>query len=150
MKAFIAGISTSFIDIPDKIAVAIFFAGCSIRCPGCQNEALWNKSSGTLVTLENVLDEIDANRLADGVAFLGGEPTDQLEFLIALAQKIDLYKALYTGREFEQLPAQLLDEINFIVCGPFRQDLPNDGFPASSNQRIFNKVGGSWICQNSQ
>jgi len=150
VKAFIARISTSFVDVPEKIAAAIFFAGCSIRCPGCQNEALWDKASGTLLTLENVLSSIQANRLAESVAFLGGEPTDQLEFLIALAQKIDLYKALYTGREFENLPVQLLNEINFIVCGPFRQDLLQNGFPASSNQRIFNKVGDSWICQNSQ
>ncbi len=150
MEAFIARIGTSFVDVPDKIAVSIFFAGCSIRCPGCQNEALWERTSGTLATLDEVLSIIQANPLAESVAFLGGEPTDQLEFLIALAHKITLHKTLYTGREFEDLPIKLLNEINFIVCGPFRQDMFRNGFPASCNQRIFNKVGDSWICQNSQ
>ena len=150
MKAFIAKINTSFIDVPDKIASAIYFSGCSIRCPGCHNKELWERKSGTLTDINEVLQNIEKNKLADSVVFLGGEPTDQVDFLIALCQKINKYKALYTGREFENLPPSLIKELDMIVCGPYIKDLPSKGFLASSNQRFFLKKGNQWICQASQ
>jgi anaerobic ribonucleoside-triphosphate reductase activating protein len=146
--AYIARICTSFIDVPDKVAVAVYFAGCSIRCKGCQNAILWEKSSGTLTSIELVLNKIQDNQLADSIVFLGGEPTDQIEFLIELCKNVSLFKTLYTGREFENLPEDLTKTLDMIVCGPYRQDLQCQGFPASSNQRIFKKENESWICQN--
>lgn len=150
MEAFIAQMTTSFIDVPDKIAFAIFFAGCSIRCPGCQNKALWEQASGTPHTLEEIVENISDHPIAESVVFLGGEPTDQLDFLIALLPRIQRHKVLYTGREFEELPRNLTDQLDMIICGPYRQDLARSGFPASSNQRIFNKVSCQWICQKFQ
>jgi anaerobic ribonucleoside-triphosphate reductase activating protein len=150
MEAFIAHLTTSFVDVPDKIALAIYFAGCSIRCPDCQNKALWERSSGTVFTLDDLLQQINQHPLAESIVFLGGEPTDQKEFLIALTSNIQLHKTLYTGREFEELPTALTDQLDMIVCGPYRHDLARSGFPASSNQRIFNKVSNSWTYQLSQ
>jgi len=149
-SAFVARICTSFIDVPDRIAVAIYFSGCSIRCKGCQNSILWERNDETLMSMDDVLLKIKSNLLSESVVFLGGEPTDQVDFLIDLCKKISHYKALYTGREFEDLPQDLVDNLDMIVCGPFRQDLYVKGFPASKNQRYLKKVGGSWICQNCQ
>jgi len=146
--AYIARICTSFIDVPNKVAVAVYFAGCSIRCKGCQNSILWEKSSGTLTTMEQVINKIQNNELADSIVFLGGEPTDQINFVIDLCKQIPHFKAMYTGREFEDLPDELTDTLDMIVCGPYRQDLHVKSFPASSNQRIFKKEDKSWICQN--
>jgi anaerobic ribonucleoside-triphosphate reductase activating protein len=148
--AYVVRICTSFIDIPDKIAAAIYFSGCTIRCKGCQNAALWERDEKTKISMEEVLDKIKSNVLADSVVFLGGEPTDQMSFLIELCKNISSYKALYTGREFEDLPQELTDNLDMIVCGPYRQDLAVKGFPASKNQRFLKKVGESWICQNCQ
>ena len=100
-KAYIVRICTSFIDVPEKIAVAVYLSGCSIRCKGCQNASLWERDFNTLTTLDSVLKKIHANLLADSVVFLGGEPTDQMDFLIELCKNISQYKALYTGREIE-------------------------------------------------
>lgn len=146
--AYIARICTSFIDVPDKIAVAIYFSGCSIRCKGCQNQILWERSSGNFMSAEDVLKTIQKNELAESIVFLGGEPTDQIEFLIDLCKKFSKYKALYTGREFEDLPKDLVNSLDMIVCGPYRQDLHVDAYPASTNQRVFKKENESWICQN--
>lgn len=147
MEAFVANITTSFVDVPDRVALAIYFAGCSIRCPGCQNSALWERASGKPISLENLLQKIAEHPIAESVVFLGGEPTDQLEFLIALTEQIKLHKVLYSGREFEELPSALTDQLDMIVCGPYRRNRARSGFPASSNQRIFNKVSCSWTCQ---
>jgi anaerobic ribonucleoside-triphosphate reductase activating protein len=148
MQGSVARICTSFIDIPGRIAVVVYLAGCSIRCKGCQNPALWDSRNGTLMSVEEVLQKIEEHPLADSVVFLGGEPTDQIEFLTALCQKVKKVSGkdimLYTGREFENLPESLVEHMHIIVCGPFREDLLTQSWPASSNQRIFRKKDGSW------
>lgn len=147
MNGYIATIFNSFIDVPDHIATSIYFSGCSLRCKGCHNKAYWDKKSGTLMSDDQIMEKVQ-NPLTDYVAFLGGEPTDQLPFLLHLCNRIknktDKKIALYSGREFEELPPTLLIYPSFIVCGPYRQDLHREGWPASSNQRVFKKKGQLW------
>ncbi len=150
MHARIARICTSFIDYPGKTAIAIYFAGCSIRCPECQNKELWDANNGTSMTSATVIEKIQNHPLAEAVVFLGGEPTDQIDFLAALCTQIaatcDKEIALYTGREFELLPQVLLEHLQLIVCGPYRQELHVNAWPASANQRVFKKEAGQWKC----
>ncbi len=146
MKGYIARIFTSFVDVPDKVSIAVYFSGCSLRCKGCQNKEFWNIKSGTEMTADEIFEKIKNNSLADYVAFLGGEPTDQMDLLIHLCKRVvkEVKKpiAIYTGREIEVLPQELLDNLDFIVCGPFREDLyEKDRWPASKNQRVFVKEG---------
>jgi anaerobic ribonucleoside-triphosphate reductase activating protein len=149
MDGRVKRICTSFIDVPNRIAVAIYFAGCSIRCKGCQNPDLWDPLSGELMSDDSVMEKVQKHPLAEYVVFLGGEPTDQMEFLQHLCnrikQSVGVPIALYTGREFEVLPQALLNNIDLIVCGPYRIDLHVGGWPASSNQRILKKEEGQWI-----
>ncbi len=150
MKGHIRRICTSFIDVPDKIAVAIYFSGCTLRCNGCQNPELWDPLDKDECLVEDVLQKIKKHPLAEYVVFLGGEPTDQINFLTELCKqiknKVNILIAIYTGREFEVLPENLLENLELIVCGPYRQDLHVGGWPASSNQRIFKKEGKEWKC----
>ena len=147
MNGYVARIFTSFIDVPDEIATAIYFSGCSIRCTDCHNKKYWDIKSGTKMSDDQIMETIN-NPLTTYVAFLGGEPTDQLKFLLHLCGRIkketDKKIALYSGREFEELPKSLLEYPSLIVCGPYRQDLHKEGWPASSNQRIFKKKGQAW------
>ena len=148
MQGWVARTFTSFIDIPDKISMSIYFSGCSIRCKNCHNKAIWDKESGILMKDDELLKKIKSNALSEYVVFLGGEPTDQLDFLIHMCKRVknEVKKpvAIYTGREFEVLPEELLDNICIVVCGPYREDLHQDGWPASSNQRLFRKKGNIW------
>jgi anaerobic ribonucleoside-triphosphate reductase activating protein len=146
----IARICTSFIDVPGKIAIAIYFSGCSLRCKDCQNKELWDKNGGQEFRLEKLLAKIDEHPLADSVVFLGGEPTDQSDFLEELCKNIkNKEKVLYTGREFENLSQELLNNIDMIICGPYKSDLHIGGWPASSNQRVLMKKGSRWAQKNS-
>ena len=148
MYGSIARITTSFIDVPESIAVAIYFAGCSIRCPGCQNKYLWDRAQGLAMSADTVIACIQEHPLADAVVFLGGEPTDQLDFLHNVCCAIEgKKKVLYTGREFEWLPVLLTDKLDMVVCGPYRQELHVNRWPASSNQRVLLKDQDSWITQ---
>jgi anaerobic ribonucleoside-triphosphate reductase activating protein len=149
MQGRIARVCTSFIDVPGKIAVAIYFAGCSIRCADCQNKDLWDFSSGKKVGVDYVVASVEKHPLAEYAVFLGGEPTDQPIFLGQVCAAIkDKKKALYTGREFEDIPDTILDFINLVICGPYRSELHIGGWPASSNQRVFRKEHDRWIYQN--
>jgi anaerobic ribonucleoside-triphosphate reductase activating protein len=148
MHARIARVNTSFIDVPGKISLAIYFSGCSIRCKDCQNRELWDPKGGNKKSINELLKQINDHPLAEAVVFLGGEPTDQLNFLINLCEKIkNKEKVLYTGREFENLPASLLKNLDMIICGPYRSDLHVGGWPASSNQRVLIKKENRWIKQ---
>ena len=89
MQGSIVRICTSFIDVPGKIAVAIYFAGCSIRCSGCQNKSLWEASSGTMMDVDDIVKSIAQNPLAEAAVFLGGEPTDQMDVLIAVCERVN-------------------------------------------------------------
>lgn len=150
MKGRISRICTSFIDVPGKISVAIYFAGCSLRCKNCQNSELWDPMSGKLMDIKTLINKIKKHPLAEYVVFLGGEPTDQMDFLIQLCDQIKQFTqiaiALYSGREFEVLPEKLLKKLDLIVCGPYREDLHVGGWPASSNQRVFKKENETWKC----
>jgi anaerobic ribonucleoside-triphosphate reductase activating protein len=145
---YIARICTSFIDVPDKIAIAIYFAGCSIRCNGCQNKILWDKHIGIPMSPQDILLQIKYHPLAQSVVFLGGEPTDQQDILSFICSKISLEKVLYTGREIEDLSSDLKNYIDVIICGPYCEDKKTDKFPASSNQRIYKKEEGVWNYQS--
>jgi len=151
MQGFIKKICTSFIDVPNKISIALYFSGCSIRCKNCQNKDLWDMKSGKLTQTKKVISKIENHPLAEYVVFLGGEPTDQMRFLLDICKNIKNKKiALYTGREFEELPTNLLEYLNLIVCGPYRQELHINGWPASTNQRVFRKENKKWNLQNYQ
>lgn len=150
MKGRIVKVCTSFIDVPDEIAVAVYFAGCSIRCKDCHNPELWDPKSGEEMSEEEVIRKVKKNSLAEWVVFEGGEPPDQLDFLIRLCEKITFHKkALYTGREFEDLSSKLTELLDLIICGPYKGELYVKGrWPASSNQRAFRKEEKLWICDH--
>jgi pyruvate formate lyase activating enzyme len=82
---------TSLIDYPGKIASALFFAGCNLRCPWCHNRDLvlpdtrGSATRATLpqdadqearVSLDTSLSHIEKRRaVLGGVVLSGGEPT---------------------------------------------------------------------------
>lgn len=77
---------TSLIDYPGKVAAALFFPGCNLRCPWCHNRELAlgiDRGGGAeaqtggegYVDLEEALAHIRRRRaVLGGVALSGGEP----------------------------------------------------------------------------
>ena len=57
--------------------------GCSIRCPGCLNDTLWDFKGWYDLTVEEILILAKENNDA-GVTILGGEPLDQPEETLKL------------------------------------------------------------------
>ncbi|MDR1468264.1 MAG: anaerobic ribonucleoside-triphosphate reductase activating protein [Spirochaetaceae bacterium] len=67
---------TSLVDYPGKVAVALFFCGCNLRCPWCYNWELVTAPPEDLTGLNEAFALIRKRKhLLGGVVLSGGEPT---------------------------------------------------------------------------
>lgn len=152
MDIRIAGIvNDSIVDGPG-IRFTIFTQGCPHNCEGCHNPQTHTFDDGKIVSVEELIDQIQSNPLLDGVTFSGGEPFVQAEALSVLAKVIhdntELDVVTYTGYTFEQLMSgsednpywkALLQETDILIDGPFVQSKKSYElhFRGSSNQRCL-------------
>jgi len=126
---------------------ALWVQGCSIRCPGCANQAYFEHAPRRLVSVERLLRHFASRReMIDGLSLLGGEPTEQPEAVAALlagVQALGLSTVLFSGRTLESLQedracAAILAHTDLLIDGPFvlaEQDLTL-AWRGSRNQRM--------------
>jgi anaerobic ribonucleoside-triphosphate reductase activating protein len=128
------------------LRTVIFFAGCPHHCVGCHNPQSWNQENGTVMTDEEIFQEVIRNELSD-VTFSGGEPFLQSKEIEPLAQRLKQEGKniwCYTGFLYEELMNHphhlaLLKHIDVLVDGRFeitKRDL-SLLFKGSNNQRII-------------
>lgn len=135
------------------LRTVIFFAGCSHRCDGCHNAESWNIDYGTEYSEQEVIAEVQSNRMTKGVTLSGGDPFLQSNEASNLAKKL---KELgyniwtYTGYTYEEImnsnnrhSLDLLRQSDVLVDGRFDKDkLSLDGrFVGSTNQRVISVKG---------
>ena len=103
----------SYTDGPGGPRVVVWFQGCSIRCPGCQNPNLWDADhEGTrsqVIQAEALAETLVNSGLP--ITISGGEPFDQLAGLAALVVAIrkrdeDRHIIIYTGRTLDAIMAE--------------------------------------------
>jgi anaerobic ribonucleoside-triphosphate reductase activating protein len=135
-------IELSAIDT-EGLSFCIYFQGCSKRCKGCHNLELQPFCGGVEMNTEELIQKIERGiTWYDAVAFLGGEPLMQIEALKELMLKVKslgLERWIYTGYKLHEIPLEILNLASVVVSGEYREDLRRGGFPASSNQIIYDR-----------
>lgn len=130
------------------LRTSVYLAGCSHHCPGCHNPQSWNMLAGTVMTLTELVAEIESygNRK---VTLTGGDPMEHnpdILHLIRHLKKKGYNVWLYTGYTLEQLQKHkgsvfeaVTREVDGLVDGPFIQELRDTSlrFRGSSNQKIY-------------
>lgn len=141
-------IHNSVVDGPG-LRTAIFFSGCRKHCPGCHNPEAQDFNYGTEFTKDEIDGLIeDVLKAGDeGITLTGGHPLEiengDIAYRIAeKAKKAGLNIWLYTGYEFEKIPAvyhELLSLCDVVVDGPFIEGLKSDTclYRGSTNQRLI-------------
>ena len=112
----------SLVDGPG-VRTVVFFQGCDLHCPGCQNRSTWDVSKGT---------EVETSELA---VLLKKESFNRKVTLP------DFDIAVYTGHPIEDGPEELLQKIKYIKTGPFIKELRTTVKPyVGSENQEFRRV----------
>lgn len=150
----ICGYYPESINEGEGMRAVIFISGCRHRCPGCFNPETWNFNYGEPFTEQRqreLIAEIAANPLLDGLTLAGGDPFfsagEVADFVLKLREELPGYPVwAYSGYTYEQLAAdpasdeyRLLSLCQVLIDGRFVEAEKDVAllFRGSSNQRII-------------
>jgi anaerobic ribonucleoside-triphosphate reductase activating protein len=124
----------------------IWVQGCSIRCPGCWNESMWDFSGGSVLIIDELFKKIlSMKNLIEGITILGGEPLDQFGDTLLLLEKCKisgLSTMLFTGYEISEIEkrkmAAVLTVSDILITGRYEKEKRtlNKEWIGSANQKI--------------
>lgn len=136
MKFRCAGVTSGTLN-GIGLSLEVFFQGCDLKCPNCQNPDLQSFSGGFEYDTDLILSELDKYPdFYQSIVFMGGEPCQQQQALYTMAKNSNLINILYTGHYFSNVPNDIKDVMHIIVDGPYIENLKYN-FPASSNQKVW-------------
>jgi hypothetical protein len=105
----ILSLAIGFVDIPGVTTLNIFTAGCTLKCPHCHNQELWdfNHPRAQALNLACLHERINASLpLPKAICWMGGEPLDNPELLPTmqeLKKSFSLPQVLFSGRTREEI-----------------------------------------------
>jgi anaerobic ribonucleoside-triphosphate reductase activating protein len=139
-------ISDTITDGPG-LRYAVYVQGCNLDCAGCHNPQTHDANGGYDMAVSDIVSEISANPLLDGLTISGGEPFLQVKPLTELARSVrtmGLNVWVYSGYTYEQIlddtaKRPLLEQTDVLVDGPFElsQRSLNLLWRGSANQRVL-------------
>lgn len=120
MKFRFMGITElSTVDWPGKLATIVFFQGCNLRCPWCQNVDGISLDGGGDANVEDIVERLERLRpIVDTLVVTGGEPTLQPEACLELlenAKELGFYCAIETNGSNPQALERVLPALDFVV-----------------------------------
>jgi len=126
----------------------IWFQGCPFRCRGCFNPEFWDTEGGTLISIEEIMNQLNSVKEIEGVTFTGGEPLLQTEALLPLAECIKLQGlsiVCYTGYLLDDIykgkvpyAMELLMLVDILIDGQFVEEERSPLiWRGSKNQKVY-------------
>lgn len=132
-------IKTSLVDGPG-IRGVLFLQGCDLKCQACHNKSTWNIEEGKVYDVLEVIEILKINVRNKKITISGGEPLLQKDALLYMFEMIkDWDICLYTGRNLEDVPKNILKYLKYIKVGHFIEELKTTKIPfiGSSNQKFI-------------
>ena len=124
--------------------MVIWFAGCSLGCPGCYNPNTHDPTAGTRIALVELIAQVNG-ALAPGLSLSGGEPMEQPEAALALAtaaRAAGKTVLMFSGHTLDEIRAhalgpRILAQLDVLIDGRYRADQRRaHGLRGSDNQII--------------
>lgn len=148
----------SMTDGPDGPRTVVWFQGCPIHCPGCQNTELWDVHKAPHYDTPADLATYVVSLGHEPITITGGEPFSQIVALGMFVHELWIRDPgrpiiIYTGYTWEHIASMVkrrditgaaariaLEYSMVLVDGPYLQDLDTDylQWRGSSNQRPIN------------
>lgn len=147
MRVRLAGVTHDSIVDGESLRMTVFAQGCPHHCKGCHNPTTHDPAGGYEADAEELLKELAANTLEQGITLSGGEPFCQCAAMLELAKGAhamgrDVWA--YSGWTFEELladeeKAALLRECDVLVDGRYVEAMRTLALPfrGSINQRVI-------------
>ncbi len=134
-------INPSLVDGPGYRTV-LFLQGCDAQCQGCHNVSTWDLKGGQIVRIDTLVKEIRNVCLNKKLTISGGEPLLQEKALQTLLNKLkDFDICLYTGRNFEDVPINIIKYLKYLKVGRYIQNLKTTTTPyIGSTNQIFMEI----------
>lgn len=133
-------------------AIELYISGCYRKCPGCCNPELQSFNNGVEICYEDLIDYLkQRENFFNIISFLGGDLLCQnKKEIFSLLESLDVYFSkkvfwLFTGEEFCNIDKSILSYFDYIKTGKYKKELYQNGFPSSSNQKIYKKTPQKWI-----
>lgn len=146
-------VDKSTVDWYGNVSLVVFFAGCNLRCPYCQNSGLIPMDSGQEVDLDYLRQRILINMtpvpVLDSVVLTGGEPTLQAEAVLEVAglvRELGLKLMLDTNGSVPEaimplLEAGLVDRVALDIKAPLNPTDYGEGAGISDAEEVVSNVG---------
>jgi len=140
-----------------KATVELYVSGCNRRCKNCHNPELQNYNYGESINFENLINYLkDREKLFSIISITGGDLLEQKEseaeeLILKLKENFPHKEYwLFTGATFEEfvdieeqtgdiLFVWIKKYFDYIKVGPYKEELKQEGFPSSSNQKLLKK-----------
>ena len=146
--------------VPLDRTLELYFTGCSLKCVGCHNAFLQERTSKNtrILTPEEIIDELrDYPSIASSVHIVGGEPLEQdmnaLSSLLKQMRELGFQNIiLFTGWDFPQSFVdkhwELFKHCDYIKTGHYDENnlntdksiLPDAPFSLASKNQRFIKI----------
>ena len=122
-------------EVPSEISLCISISGCTIHCPGCHSQHLWN-DIGNILTIDKLDELIAANDDISCVCIMGGDhDVDTVYELGKHIKSRGLKSAWYSG-VMRPLDEKLAEYFDYIKIGPYIENL-GPLTKKTTNQRFY-------------
>ena len=134
------------------IRSVLFFQGCGMNCPGCQNSSTHSKGHGVTLSIQDVISRVEAECRNKKLTISGGEPLEQMDALMAILDILNMkgYNiCVYTGWSLQRVPMAVRERVSYLKCGGFDRNRLNASlmYVGSDNQKMYRNIGNGALAE---